>query len=172
MITTQSVDTAGSFKVMDSPGALSIDPKNKKKLKILLIDDDIEMSEIVKNCLSFRYNCKVDVASDPFEAMNTMTDKFYDLIILDWRLPALTGGQTLKELEKGFYFEPELPLQWDRQRVPVVILSGSEKAKCHLYKTKHFDCIGFVSKRQSLHGIVDSFESYIQLANEKYSSVG
>lgn len=142
-------------------------PRAKKKPRVLLIDDDMEMGEIVKNSLKFRFNCRVDVASDPFEAMNTMTENFYDLIILDWRLPALTGGQTLKELEKGFYFEPGLPVQWDRQRVPVIVFSAAEKAQCQLEKTKHFDCVGFISKKQSLNSIVESFGTYIQLANEK-----
>jgi len=139
-------------------------PRSKKKPRILLVDDDMDMGEVIKNSLKFRYNCNVDLVSDPFEAMNTMTDRFYDLIILDWRLPALTGGQTLKELEKGFYFEPGLPSQWDRgQRVPVIIFSAAERAQCPLDKTKHFDCVGFVSKRQPLTGIIDSIGDYMGL---------
>lgn len=141
--------------------------RSKKKPRVLLIDDDMDMSEVIKNSLKFRYNCRVDIATDPFEAMNTMSDNFYDLIILDWRMPALNGGQTLKELEKGFYFEPSLPVQWDRQRVPVIVFSAAEKAQCNLERTKHFDCVGFVSKKQSLTQIIDSFGAYIQKAAEK-----
>lgn len=142
-------------------------PRTKKKPRVLLIDDDLDMGEIVKNSLKFRYNCRVDIASDPFEAMNTMTENFYDLIILDWRLPALNGGQTLKELEKGFYFEPALPIQWDKQRVPVIVFSAGDKAQCTLERTKHFDCVGFISKRQPLNAIVEAFGQHIVAANEK-----
>src|SRR5687768_14732717 len=142
---------------------------NKRKIRVLLIDDDNEMSEIIGHCLQGKYNCKVETASDPFEAMNRMTEHFYDLIILDWRLPALTGGQTLKELERGFYFEPSLPVEWDRQRVPVIIFSSADRQECSLNKTKHFECVGFISKRQSLFDIIAAFENYLQSIHAKCS---
>lgn len=157
----QAADIVNPFIRMNID-PLQIIPRNKKKPRVLLIDDDNEMGEVIKNSLKFRYNCHVDCAVDPFEAMNTMTENFYDLIILDWRLPALTGGQTLKELEKGFYFEPGLPVQWDRQRVPVIVFSSAERVQCTLEKTKHFDCVGFISKRQPLNSIVESFGDFIQ----------
>ncbi|MFZ3230373.1 MAG: response regulator [Pseudobdellovibrio sp.] len=140
---------------------LNSSSKGKRRPKILLIDDDIDMGGIIKNTLKFAYNCRVDIASDPFEAMNTMVENFYDLIILDWNLPLLNGAQTLKELEKGFYFDPSLPVQWDRQRVPVVVFSASDKIQCSLARSKHFDCAGFVSKRQTLSNIIASFAPYI-----------
>lgn len=164
MLTTE---VTSSNKPLGRQAPLHLVPSTKKKVKILLIDDDIEMSEIICHCLQARYNCRVEVASDPFEAMNSMTENFYDLIILDWRLPALTGGQTLKELERGFYFEPTLPVEWDRQRVPVIVFSSADRQECALNKTKHFDCVGFVSKRQSLFEIVAAFEGYIQSMDEK-----
>jgi OmpR-family two-component system manganese-sensing response regulator len=59
--------------------------------KILLIEDDSEMSNLLSSSLSDRYPCTVDVAQDSFEAMNMMTERFYDLVILDWNLPGFNG---------------------------------------------------------------------------------
>lgn len=136
-------------------------PFPKKQKRLLVIEDDLEMGEMVRDCLQVRYQCQVDVANDPFEAINKMTDKFYDLIILDWQLPALTGGEVLKATERELYFEPDLPIQWDSHRVPVVIFSAFEKAKCAFNKSKHFNCIGFVSKRQPLKSMVNSFAEFM-----------
>lgn len=136
--------------------------KLQRKLKILFIDDDAEMCEVISDCLEYTYNCRIDIASDPFESMLAITEKFYDFIILDWNLTELNGAQTLTESEKGLYFEPNIPNQWDRQKVPVVIFSSDEKEKCRLESTKHFESVGFISKRQSLNQIVESFGDFVK----------
>jgi CheY-like chemotaxis protein len=133
----------------------------KKTKKILMIEDDQDMIAIITKSLKMKYFCSIDVAQDPFEAMNMMTEKFYDLIILDWQLPGLNGTETLVQAEKGLKLEPSLPIQWDRVKVPVVIFSSSKKNECLPRRTKHFDYVGFVSKAQPLHDIVDALGEYI-----------
>ncbi|MBC7419691.1 MAG: response regulator [Bdellovibrio sp.] len=134
----------------------------KKSKRILMIEDDPDMSSLISRSLKQKYSCTIDIAQDPFEAMNFMTEKFYDLIILDWQLPALNGAETLVQAEKGLRLEPALPIQWDRQRVPVVIFSSSKKNECTPRKTKHFNYVGFVSKAQPLGSILESFGSYME----------
>jgi CheY-like chemotaxis protein len=144
-----------------------------KKLKILLIDDDPEMSDLVVAALEAKTNCSAEIATDPFEAMNKISETFYDLVILDWKLPALTGGETLRQVEKGLYFDPELPIQWDNHKVPVVIFSSSDKAQCSFTKTKHFKYLGFVSKNQKLNAIVEAFSVLMApLSQEQQVSAG
>ncbi len=135
---------------------------SKKTKKILMIEDDKDMVAVVTKALKMKYSCVIDVAQDPYEAMNLMTEKFYDLIILDWQLPGLNGTDTLVETEKGLRLEPSLPIQWDTKKVPVVIFSASQKNKCHPRRTKHFDYVGYISKTQPLSVIIDSFGEYIE----------
>lgn len=135
---------------------------SKKTKKILMIEDDQDIIDLVTSSLKKRYNCMIDVAQDPYEAMNLMTEKFYDLIILDWQLPGLNGTETLVETEKGLRLEPSIPEQWDRKKVPVVIFSSSKKNECHPRRTKHFDYVGYISKSQPLSEIVNAFGEYIQ----------
>lgn len=134
----------------------------KKFKKILMIEDDADMAELVANSLRMKYRCAIDVAQDPFEAMNYMTEKYYDLIILDWQLPGLNGTETLVQAEKGLRLEPSIPIQWDREKVPVVIFSASKKNECLPRRTKHFNYVGFISKSQTLNSIVDALGDYIQ----------
>lgn len=138
---------------------------SKRPKKILMIDDDQDIVAVVTRALKTKYSCVIDVAQDPYEAMNLMTEKFYDLIILDWQLPGLNGTETLAETEKGLKLEPGLPFQWDTKKVPVVIFSASKKNQCHPRRTKHFDYVGYILKSQPLYTIIESFGEFIQ--NEK-----
>lgn len=134
----------------------------KKTKKILMIEDDSDMSDVLSYTLKMKYNCQIDIAQDPFEAMNMMADKFYDLIILDWQLPGLNGTETLAQTEKLLRLEPSLPIQWDRAKVPVVILSSNKKNECLPRRTKHFNYVGFITKAQPLEMIVDSLGELIE----------
>lgn len=133
-----------------------------KPKRILLVEDDVDMSALLQYSLGKEYSCRVDIAADPFEAMNMMTEQFYNLIILDWNLPAFDGGETLKKAEQVMALEPMLPIQWDRQEVPVVVLSSSDQADCSWQKTKHFNFAGFVSKAQPLKKIVNLLAGLIE----------
>lgn len=146
--------------------------KKPKKKRILMIEDDPSMSAVVARALQQRLNCHVDVASDPFEAINRMVENFYDLIILDWQLPGLNGTDTLVEAEKGLRFDPGIPVQWDNSKAPVVIFSAQKKSECLPRRTKHFDYIGYVSKMQSLPEIMKAFSAYLnELDMAKNSTV-
>ena len=134
----------------------------KKTKKILMIEDDQDTSDLIISSLKMKYHCTIDVAQDPFEAMNLMTEKFYDLIILDWQLPGLNGTETLVQAEKGLKLEPSLPIQWDREKVPVVIFSSAKKNECLPRRTKHFNYVGFISKTQPLNMVIDALGEFIQ----------
>ena len=134
----------------------------KKAKRILMIEDDSDMSDILSYSLKMKFNCHIDVAQDPFEAMNMMADKFYDLIILDWQLPGLNGTETLAQAETLLRLEPGLPIQWDRAKVPVVILSSAKKNECLPRRTKHFNYVGFITKAQPLEMIIDALGELIE----------
>jgi len=133
----------------------------KKYKKILIIEDDPDMSLVLGRSLKENYNCLIDIANDPFEAINFIVEKFYDLIILDWQLPGLNGAETLVEAEKCLRLEPSIPIQWDRGQAPVVVFSATEKKYCPPRKTKHFNYIGYISKAQPLNDIIKIFGAHI-----------
>lgn len=168
MLTTQITTELPFNQFRQLPNTIALhNSKNVKKTKrILIIEDDTDMADILRRSLKMNYNCIVNTAQDPFEAMNLMAEKFYDLIILDWQLPGLNGSETLVQAEKGLRLEPSMPIQWDRAKVPVVVFSTSQKNECHVKKTKHFDYVGHVSKQQSIGSIVEAIGEFINVKNE------
>lgn len=76
---------------------------------ILIIDDDVELSDLLKEVLSFE-NCAVSAAYDGEAGLATMDDSV-DLILLDVMMPKLNGFETLKQLRE----------KWD---VPVLMLTA------------------------------------------------
>lgn len=67
--------------------------------KILLIDDDVKLTDLLKDYL-IKYNMKATSFSNPVDALNHLKNNTYELIVLDIMLPELDGFETLKELRK------------------------------------------------------------------------
>ena len=138
--------------------------KTKRMKKILIIDQDQEMSQLLKNLLQYDEKIKVTTAQDPFDAMDMMTDQAFDLIISEWDLPKLNGLETLLETEKGFKFDPNLPLEWEDKKVPVIFLSGCEKSVCKPPYTKHFRYLAYINKASNIESIVEKLRYQFQRA--------
>ena len=137
--------------------------------KILMIEDDNEMAQIIKSALEQTMPCTVRIAPEPFEALNLMSDHFYDFIILDWQLPFLNGNETIETADRSFKYEPRLPVKWDTGKVPVIILSASAESQCHLEKTNHFKYSGHISKQQPLQNILFSLAEIVENENSLLS---
>jgi PleD family two-component response regulator len=131
------------------------------KRKILIVDDDTEISELIKNALLEEHRFDVKIASDPFEAINMMMDEVYDFVLLDWNLPRMNGAKTIQEAEKIFRHDPTLPLDWESRRVGVLTFSAEADKTCKLASTQHFKYIGHISKQNRLQSIVDTIQSYM-----------
>lgn len=131
-----------------------------KKLRILMIEDDQDLNMLLKNTLQKHYNCKVDTATDPYEAMNCLSGKRYDLVVLDWQLPALNGGETLAEVEKGLSNDKKSAYISNESKIPVLIFSGTPEQECNFVQSEHFTRVGYVSKKKSLDEICNSFSQH------------
>ncbi len=66
--------------------------------KILLVEDDIDLNETIKEFLENFY--EVEVAFDGEEALNKAYEKQFDLIILDVKLPKLDGFEVAKRIRE------------------------------------------------------------------------
>jgi two-component system, OmpR family, manganese sensing response regulator len=70
---------------------------NKLEIKILLVDDEPALTEPLSRLLT-REGYTVDVAIDGRVGCNLAGGSNYDLLILDWMLPHLTGLQICQQL--------------------------------------------------------------------------
>lgn len=80
--------------------------------KILLVDDDIELTELLAELLSLE-GFDIHVVHNGQEALNELELQSYDLILLDVMMPVLNGIETLKQLRQKYV-------------VPVLMLSARD----------------------------------------------
>ncbi len=71
---------------------------NKENLKILVIDDDMASLALVKATLRQANYQNVDLFEDPQEAQKAYRTQEYDILILDLRMPRLSGFDILEEI--------------------------------------------------------------------------
>ena len=68
-------------------------------MKILLIEDDEKIAKLIKN--GFRkVGYRIDIAKDGEEGLYMAQNNNYDVLIIDWMLPKMSGIEMLKELKK------------------------------------------------------------------------
>ena len=66
--------------------------------KILLVEDDFDLNETIKEFLENFY--EIEVAFDGEEAINKAYEKNFDLIVLDVKLPKIDGFSVAQEIRK------------------------------------------------------------------------
>lgn len=77
--------------------------------KILIIDDDRDLLELLKNCMMDKY--EVDTAWNGMAGMQYLEQKKYSLVLLDVMLPGADGFSVLKRIREDY-------------AVPVILLTA------------------------------------------------
>jgi CheY-like chemotaxis protein len=95
------------------------------KSVILVVDDNLNNLYVTRAALE-RFGHKIDVADNGIDAVKAATDKFYDLIIMDCRMPILDGYEATEEIRRK---EAERG-----RRTPIVALTAcaldGDREKC------------------------------------------
>ena len=67
--------------------------------RVLIIEDEIVTAEAVKEALALE-NISADIASDGKSGLEKFVSHNYDLILLDLKMPGLSGDEVLSEIGK------------------------------------------------------------------------
>ncbi len=67
---------------------------------VLVIEDDQIFSETVVDLLTLAMDCQVDSSITGAQALVKVADRKYDLILLDWQLPDVSGYELLKKIKE------------------------------------------------------------------------
>ncbi len=86
------------------------------KVPILLVEDNMVNVEFAKSALSY-FKCKVDVATDGFEALDAWSKRQYALIFMDCQMPGMDGYEATRKIR-------ELEGQRGIPRTPIVALTA------------------------------------------------
>ncbi len=82
------------------------------KMKILIIEDDPELAMILSSYLS-KYGMDVDSVEDPYLGLSILTQKNFDLVILDLTLPGIDGLEVIEKIR-------------EKSDIPIIISSARD----------------------------------------------
>ncbi len=71
----------------------------QKIVRILVVDDDIDVCDYLKKFLSYE-GYEVETISDPKKVMDKLKEKQYQIIILDLKMPGISGEELLKKIRE------------------------------------------------------------------------
>ncbi|HOK40650.1 MAG TPA: response regulator [bacterium] len=136
----------------------------KKKIKILIIDDDVFFSKILKTYLE-KVNFEVDCLNTPLD-ITTINPYEYDVIILDMMMPAISGDILLSVLN-DLYLEEN-----DEKKAlfPKIILSTSldraDKKIVELYESYGDIIYDFLQKPYDMDLLIKTIKKSFENNNE------
>lgn len=79
-------------------------------MKILVVEDEALIANLIKTGLEMEEDCQVDLAFDGTSGLAKAISVVYDLIILDLMLPEIDGLEILKRLRKNSILTPIMML--------------------------------------------------------------
>lgn len=71
-------------------------------MKILLAEDDSNLGKIISLMLK-KYNFSVDWVQDGYSAYEAIYDNYYDVLVIDWLMPVLSGIDLCEKLRSEAY---------------------------------------------------------------------
>ena len=74
-------------------------PQQEWQQRILVVDDEPDLTKLCSLALEY-HGFKVDTFNDPQEALSNYKPDYYDLVILDIKMPKMDGFQLYDEIKK------------------------------------------------------------------------
>ena len=115
-------------------------------MKILLVEDDVKLAQNIKEGLK-KQGFRVDIAKDGEEGLYLAQNNKYDVIIVDWMLPKISGIDLIKKLRK------------EGIKTPILILTAKGDIEDKVeglqvaddYLTKPFDFAELIARLKALY---------------------
>ena len=80
-------------------GQSSMDHPQKGPKNILVVDDEADLTLLCSLALKY-HGFKVDTSNDPQDALSNYKPGYYDLVILDIKMPKMDGFELHDEIKK------------------------------------------------------------------------
>lgn len=142
-----------------------VKPISKKQasrhFRILIVDDDIEISDYISNELSTWY--RFTAAQNGREALQLLFTEQYDLVISDIMMPQMDGIELLKNIKGNVNISD----------IPVILLTSKSDAAHRLEGLKK-GADAYLSKpfnMEELHILIDNLVDNVRRLRGKYSGV-
>ena len=134
------------------PIARELLDRGEKKPRVLVVDDEKDFSDMVREYLTLKGEIEVEVAESGFEAGFTVARFKPDLILMDIMMPGMDGFEVHKMLRD----DP------DTRHIPVVACTAyRDDQMAEKISAAEFD--GFVEKPLKLDSLLDLVRTKLQL---------
>jgi excisionase family DNA binding protein len=132
--------------------SIPLDNLESGKKKVLVVDDDAEIIELISDILKRDGRFEIKTASSGYEA-GIMTQQFRpDLILLDYMLPDVNGNVVCQTIRKNPEFES----------AKIIIISGVVKEE-EIEQLLKSGAEGFVKKPFSINEIIEKIASTLKM---------
>jgi len=120
----------------------------EERIKIMIVEDNLPVAESIKNYLVLE-NFEVTIYNEAPRALTELEKGVYHLVLLDLRMPKMSGEEMLRKMREG---------GWD---IPVIILTAypSVKSAIESLKLQAFD---YIEKPFKMSRLLDTINSVIK----------
>lgn len=111
---------------------------DKKIYKVLIIDDDISIMEMLSMMLK-KYNCDVTTYTEPVSAIEELKNNKYDILILNFLMMPVNGDrivELVREFDKEIYI---ILMSTHNDLVPSIDLMKKLDIQAYFEKSSRFD---------------------------------
>jgi len=121
--------------------------------KILIVDDEEPVRMLFKDLLT-REKHDVKYVSSAEEALDYIEKDEFDIMLLDIKLPGITGVEALKLVKEK------------RPNLTVIMITGYGYDEELISKCREFGCSGYIGKNMPVSQIMSSFKLFARTAEE------
>ena len=111
-------------------------------MKVLLVDDEEELVTALAERLSLR-DIEADWVTSGMDAVTRASEDIYDVIVLDVKMPGMSGLETMDEIKK---IKPETKIIFLTGHGSVEDLAAGKKAGASFYLMKPVDIRVLIEK--------------------------
>jgi DNA-binding NtrC family response regulator len=122
--------------------------------KILIVDDESPVRELFEDLFK-KEDCQVVGCASGEEALVHIKKDTFDVVLLDIKLPGMSGLEVLKNIRDT------------HKNLPVVMITGFGYDEDLIAKSKQFGCSGYIGKNMPVAQIIVTFKQFVKNAKEK-----
>lgn len=122
--------------------------EEEKKIKIMIVEDNSEVAESIRDYLILE-NFEVMICNEAPQALVELKKETYDLVLLDLRMPKMSGEEMLRRMrERG----------WN---IPVIILTAYPSIKSAIESLK-LEAFDYIEKPFKMSQVVETIKAAIK----------
>lgn len=122
--------------------------------KILVVDDEAPVRDLLGDLFK-KEDCLPISCGSGEEALAILKEEAFDVVLLDIKLPEMSGLEVLKEIRRKY------------TELPVVMITGFGFDEDLISKSKQFGCCGYIGKNMPVAQIIVTFMQFVKEAKER-----